>query len=80
MVPSHYDCPPGWTREYYGYLMAGYHGHKAATQFNCMDNGLEQIPGSGADTNGKLFLMVEAYCNHFIPCSDKEITCVVCTK
>ena len=80
MIPSQYKCPPGWSTEYYGYLMAGYQGHKAATQFTCMDRGLEQIPGSGTDTNGYLFYTVEAHCNHFIPCSDKELTCVVCTK
>ena len=31
MIPSHYECPPGWNTEYYGYLMAGDYGHKAAT-------------------------------------------------
>ena len=31
MIPSRYECPSGWRREYYGYLMAGYHGHKAAS-------------------------------------------------
>ena len=73
-------CPPGWNTEYYGYIMAGAHKNKAATQFTCMDKSLEQIPGSGADKNGYLFHNVEAYCGHFIPCSDKELTCVVCTK
>ena len=80
MIPSHYECPNGWRREYYGYLMAGTHGHKAATQYTCVDESLEQISGSGADSNGKLFYTVEAHCGHFIPCSDKELTCVVCTK
>ena len=80
MIPSRYECPSGWRREYYGYLMAGYHGHKAATQFTCIDKSLGQIPGSGGNTNGKLFYLVEAHCGHFIPCSDKELTCVVCTK
>ena len=80
MIPSHYECPNGWRREYYGYLMAGYVGHKAATQYTCVDRGLEQIPGSGESTAAKLFYTVEAYCNQFIPCSDKELTCVVCTK
>ena len=80
MIPSHYECPPGWTREYYGYLMAGAHGHKAATQYTCVDESLEQIPGSGSSTDGKLFYTVEAHCGQFIPCSDKELTCVVCTK
>ena len=31
MIPSHYKCPSGWRREYYGYLMSGYYAHKAAT-------------------------------------------------
>ena len=80
MIPSRYECPPGWNTEYYGYLMAGKDDQKGATQFTCMDKSLEQVPGSGADTNGYLFYTVEAHCNHFIPCSDKELTCVVCTK
>ena len=80
MIPSHYECPSGWRREYYGYLMAGYYNSKAATQFTCIDESVEQIPASGSNTNGKLFHTVEAHCGHFIPCSDKELTCVVCTK
>ena len=80
MIPSHYECPFGWRREYYGYLMAGAHSQKAATQYTCIDEGVEQIPGSGGNTNGKLFYTVEAHCGNYIPCSDKELTCVVCTK
>ena len=60
--------------------MDGHYTHKAASQHTCVDKSLEQIPGSGANTNGYLFYTVEAYCGHHIPCSDKEITCVVCTK
>ena len=80
MIPSHYECPSGWTREYYGYLMAGYHGHKAATQFTCIDRSLEPIESSGGNTDGKLFYTVEVHCGHFIPCGEQELTCVVCTK
>ena len=80
MIPSHYECPNGWRREYYGYLMAGYHGHKAATQYTCVDKSLEQIPGSGAVSRGYELYTVEAKCGYFFPCSDKELTCVVCTK
>ena len=36
------------------------------TQYTCMDEGLEQIPGSGSSTNSKLFYTVEA--------PDKELT------
>ena len=80
MIPSRYECPNGWRREYYGYLMAGHYSNKAATQYTCVDKSVEQIPGSGPDTNGYLFYTVEAHCSQFIPCSDKEVTCVVCTK
>ena len=52
MIPSHYECPSGWRREYYGYLMAGHYTHKAATQFTCVDKSLELIPGSGAFSGG----------------------------
>ena len=80
MIPSRYEYPSGWRREYYGYLMAGYHGHKAATQYTYVDKSLEQIQGSGANSNGYGFYTVEAKCGYFFPCSDKELTCVVCTK
>ena len=83
MIPSRYECPSGWRREYYGYLMAGHHGHEAATQFTCMDKSLEQIPGSGTSGGGYLFYTVEANndCGtKFLPCDEKELTCVVCTK
>ena len=80
MIPSRYECPSEWRREYYGYLMAGNIGHKAATQYTCVDKNLEQIPGTGANNDARLLYTVEAHCNHFIPCSDKELTCVVCTK
>ena len=80
MIPSRYECPNGWRREYYGYLMAGYYGHKAATQFTCVDKSVEQIPGSGSG-GGYLMYTVEAnYDCNFLPCSSYELTCVVCTK
>ena len=79
-IPSRIECPSGWRREYHGYLMAGHHGKSAATQFTCVDKDLQQIPGSGANTNGYLFYTAETQCNQHIPCSDKELTCVVCTK
>ena len=80
MIPSRYECPSGWRREYYGYLMTGRHNHKAATQFTCIDENVGQIRASGSNTNGYLFYLVEAHCGYHIPCSDKELTCVVCTK
>ena len=65
MIPSHYECPSGWRREYYGYLMAGHRTHKSGTQFTCVDKNVEQIPGSGADITGYHFYKVKAHCGHF---------------
>jgi len=50
MIPSHVECPNGWRKEYYGYLMTGRSDLKAATQFTYVDENLEQIPRSGANT------------------------------
>ena len=83
MIPSRYECPSGWRREYYGYLMAGNHRNKAATQFTCIDKNVEQVPGSGKNNIGYLFYTVEAQfeCrDNFLQCSPSELTCVVCTK
>ena len=82
MIPSRYECPNGWRREYYGYLMAGHYSNKAATQFTWVDKSVEPIPGSGSG-GGYYMYTVEA--NHdcganFLPCSSYELTCVVCTK
>ena len=83
LIPSRYECPAGWRREYYGYLMAGHYNNKAATQFTCVDKSVEPIAGSGGNTNGYRLYTVEANndCgDNFLPCSSYELTCVVCTK
>jgi len=69
MIPSRYECPPGWNTEYYGYLMAGHHStFKGATQFSCVDMSLGVITGSGkADNGGHQFYTVEAACNYYHP-------------
>ena len=82
MIPSRYECPNGWRREYYGYLMAGHYNNKAATQFTCVDKSVEPIRGSGSG-GGYHMYTVEANndCGaNFLPCHSHELTCVVCTK
>ena len=83
MIPARLTCPSSWTREYYGYLMADRHSYQR-TMFECVDRSAETVPASSADTNGALFYHVEVKCNHGIPCppydTQKEVTCVVCTK
>ena len=47
MIPSHYECPSGWRHEYNGYIMAGIRNQEGSSMYNCIDAGLEQVPGSG---------------------------------
>ena len=84
MVPAKYTCPSGWTREYYGYLMAEWHGgshHRS--QFTCVDTVLKSVIGSSPNIQGLLFFFVEGRCGS-LPCppydNTKELSCAVCTK
>ena len=83
MIPAQLSCPSSWTREYYGYLMTTRNDFHGRTMFECVDHSPQSVPGSIADTNGALFYHVEVKCNG-IPCppydTQKEVTCVVCTK
>ena len=83
MIPAKISCPSSWTREYYGYLMAEavYFHHST---FECVDQSAQSVPGSIANTDGAVFYHVEVKCSVGIPCppynTQKEVTCVVCTK
>ena len=84
MVPAKYTCPTGWTREYYGYLMAertGNNHHRS--QYICMDIALKPVTGSSANHDGLLFYFVEGRCGS-LPCppydNTNELACAVCTK
>ena len=83
MLPARMECPTSWTLEYSGYLMSDHHTHKR-TMYECVDSNPDTIPGSSANTNGALFYLVEAACDHGLPCpkysTEKELTCAVCTK
>ena len=83
MIPAKSSCPPSWTREYYGYLMAEYSSHKRS-MYECVEKDMESIPGSSSDVTGALFYHTKAGCNVGIPCPPydnlKELSCVVCTK
>ena len=82
MVPAKYTCPSGWTREYYGYLMAEYHTH-SRSQYTCVDTTFKSVTGSSANKDGLLFYFVEGRCE-LLPCppydNTKELSCAVCTK
>ncbi|XP_063416064.1 short-chain collagen C4-like [Mytilus trossulus] len=83
MIPGKNTCYPGWKMEYYGYLASGYHSHKAASSFVCVDINPEYIIGGLDSRNGKLFYEVVAKCGS-LKCPpykpDHPLTCVVCTK
>jgi len=83
MIPATYQCPSGWTREYYGYLMAERHDHRHSSAYICVDRSVETVPRSSANHNGALLYPVEGQCGS-LPCSPYvqggELTCVVCTK
>ena len=84
MVPAKYTCPTGWTREYYGYLMAEYYtSSHYRSQYTCVDTALKPVTGSSADREGLLFYFVEGRCGS-LPCppydQTRELSCAVCTK
>ena len=79
MIPSHYECPAGWYKEYDGYIMRKYYNSEGSSMYNCIDKNLEQIPGSGGNQAGHEIYTVYAVCGHYFPCSSTEVTCVVCT-
>ena len=62
MIPARVNCFSGWTRQYYGYLGAGYYGSKAASEYICVDRNAEAIVRGRPEKNGKLLRMVTAYC------------------
>ena len=79
MIPSHYECPAGWYKEYDGYIMTKYYNYEGSSMYNCVDKNLEQIPGSGGSQEGHEIHTVYAECGYYFPCSSTEVTCVVCT-
>lgn len=85
MIPARNQCYDGWTKEYHGYLVGGYHGHASAAQFVCLDSDLEILSGGNhaENNNGKLFYFAESRCGS-LPCppyvNGRELTCVVCSK
>ena len=84
MVPGTYQCPPGWSVEYSGWLMTGHYGHKGRNEFVCLDKDPETVPGEANNDNGALMYHVQGACSFGIPCPPydqrKEILCAVCTK
>ncbi|KAL8577845.1 hypothetical protein ACOMHN_054594 [Nucella lapillus] len=83
MIPATRACPKGWTTQYAGYLSAGHHGHKAASQYVCMDGDPENASSGHRNDNGYLFYYTVTRCGS-LPCPpyvhNKVVLCVVCSK
>ena len=83
MIPGKSSCYDGWTLQYHGDLVAGYHAQKAATQYICLDEHYETLTAGQVNHDGKLFYPVKAVCGA-LACppyhNDKYLTCVVCIK
>ena len=83
-VPAKYTCPDGtWTREYYGYLMAGLWKHNRV-QFICVDVALKTIKGLANESGSMLLYPVESKCTGSLPCPPYgkiiDLNCAVCSK
>ena len=83
MVPSHYECPYGWHKEYNGYIMAGSNGQEGSSMYHCVDESLEQVKSSGACENVHRLSTVDTTASsllHEPNSGGHELPCVVCTK
>nr|KAG5710125.1 hypothetical protein BaRGS_006644 [Batillaria attramentaria] len=83
MVPATLTCPTGWVTQYSGHLVAGYHGHEAASEFLCLDGEPEHRPSGEFNRNGAMFYHTVTQCGS-LPCppytGGKVATCVVCSQ
>jgi hypothetical protein len=84
MIPGTYSCPPLWNTEYYGYLMTSRDNY-ARSEVICVDRYPQPIRGSQDHTQQAADIFnIETHCDGNILCppykSNKELTCVVCTR
>ncbi|XP_076448955.1 short-chain collagen C4-like [Babylonia areolata] len=83
MIPATRTCPTGWTTQYTGYLTSGHYGHKAASEYVCLDNDPENASSGHVNHNGYLFYFTVTQCGS-LPCppyvNNKVVLCVVCSK
>ena len=84
MVPGTYECPPFWTTEYTGYLMAGYYGTLYRRKETiCVDKKPDKVPGTSSIDTASLLFFTESTCTG-IKCAPyslgAELACAVCSK
>ena len=83
MIPGRTTCYPGWTKEYWGYLMSSHYEYTGQGDYHCVDSDPEAIEGGHENHNGYLLYFVEVRCGA-LKCppyvKGRELPCVVCTK
>ncbi|XP_076449269.1 uncharacterized protein LOC143285742 [Babylonia areolata] len=83
MIPATSTCPTGWTTQYRGYMTSGYHQHKGASEYVCLDKEPEHASSGHVNQNGYLFYFTVTQCGS-LPCPpyvhNKVVLCVVCSK
>ncbi|XP_002738652.1 uncharacterized protein LOC100367433 [Saccoglossus kowalevskii] len=88
LYPARDDCPSGWTREYYGFLMSARYDTTSyySTEYVCVDAAGKAIPGTSASSSTSWIYTVEATCvtGGGIACdpyvTGYELSCAVCAK
>jgi len=80
MIPSHYVCPDGWHKEYSGYIMAGHYNQEGSSMYNCIDEHLEQIKGTGGGQGGHRLYTIYVTGSYIPYDSGYAMSCVMCTK
>lgn len=84
MVPGKVTCHDGWHKEFSGYLMSqSSTAGRTPSEYICVDEKLDSIPGGDSDVNQAVVFPVEAICGS-LKCppyvNGRELTCVVCSK
>ncbi|KXJ29244.1 short-chain collagen C4 [Exaiptasia diaphana] len=83
MIPATYECPAGWSKEYWGYLVSECYNHANQKNFICVDQDAEPVKGSYRSRAGAYLFGVKGRCGS-LPClpyvEGRELTCAVCTK
>ncbi|XP_019861921.1 PREDICTED: short-chain collagen C4-like [Amphimedon queenslandica] len=62
MIPARTSCPSSWTMEYRGYLMAERDAHKRNAVYECVDENVESVDGSGASAQGAMLFFTLSTC------------------
>ncbi|VDI63637.1 Hypothetical predicted protein [Mytilus galloprovincialis] len=62
IIPGKVTCHSGWRKEYSGMLIAGYHGHKGASSYFCIDQNPDVLEAGLANDNGYIMYPAIAQC------------------